>query len=376
MEFLTVIVLALAFSNSLGPTTTGLHHQANHPFNYVVVITMENQGLGDIINNPSAPFLNQLASSYALATNYTAVNHPSLPNYLSLVSGQDFASWSKADCSPSPGCSAGNASNLVDSLENRGLSWKAYMEDYPSNCGSHCSPGNCFLGDTGTGQYAARHDPFVYFDDIVNSTARCSRIVPANSGGNGGPDNLFLSDLASPSTASNFIWLTPNLCNDMHSSATCTNGCISDGNATCLKDGDSYLSSVIPQILSSNLFTHQKAALFVTFDEGNGYCPINGSSLDCVYTVWAGAVVKTNFQSTNQYNHYSFLKTLETGWNLPPLTSNDRNATPMMEFFAPHAQAHHGQGEHERLDDHGKPNVEDHQRHDSRGVCNCQHFSD
>src|SRR5207244_4684235 len=75
-------------------------------------------------------------------------------------------------------------------------------------------------------------------------------------------------------------------------------------------------------------------------------------------------------------NHYSFLKTLETGWNLPPLTSNDRNATPMMEFFAPHAQAHHGQGEHERLDDHGKPNVEDHQRHDSRGVCNCQHFSD
>ena len=376
MEFLTVIVLALAFSNSLGPTTTGLHDRANHPFNYVVVITMENQGLGDIINNPSAPFLNQLASSYALATNYTAVNHPSLPNYLSLVSGQDFASWSKADCSPSPGCSAGNASNLVDSLENRGLSWKAYMEDYPPNCGSHCSPGNCFLGDIGTGQYAARHDPFVYFDDIVNSTARCSRIVPANSGDNGGPDNLFLSDLASPSTASNFIWLTPNLCNDMHSSATCTNGCTSDGDATCLKDGDSYLSSVIPQILSSNLFTHQKAALFVTFDEGNGYCPINGSSLDCVYTVWAGAVVKTNFQSTNQYNHYSFLKTLETGWNLPPLTSNDRNATPMMEFFAPHAQAHHGQGEHERLDDHGKPNVEDHQRHDSRGVCNCQHFSD
>jgi hypothetical protein len=140
----------------------------------------------------------------------------------------------------------------------------------------------------------------------------------------------------------------------MHSSATCTNGCTSDGNATCLKDGDSYLSSVIPQILSSNLFTHQKAALFVTFDEGNGYCPINGSSLDCVYTVWAGPVVKTNFQSTNQYNHYSFLKTLETGWNLPPLTSNDRNATPMMEFFAPNA--HDGQGDHEGADgEHSKP---------------------
>lgn len=362
MEFLTVLVLALAFSNSLGSTTPGLHNQANHPFNYVVVIVMENQGFGDVINNPSAPFMNQLASSYALATNYTAVNHPSLPNYLSLVSGQDFASWSKADCNPSPGCGAGNASNIVDSLENRGLSWKAYMEDYPSNCGSYCSPGNCFLGDTGTGQYAARHDPFVYFDDIVNSTARCSRIVPANSGGRGGPDDLFLSDLASPSTSSNFMWLTPNLCNDIHDCPIST--------------GDTYLSKVVPNILNSSLFTHQKAALFITFDEGNGYCPINGSSLDCVYSVWAGPVVKTNFQSTNQYNHYSFLKTLETVWKLPPLTSNDSNATPMTEFFA--HPSHGGHGEHEQLGDrHGKANFEDHRDHDYRGVCNlCQRFSD
>ncbi len=310
MELLTVLVLALAFSNSLGSTTAGLHDLANHPFNYVVVIVMENQGFGDIINNPSALFMNQLASSYALATNYTAV------------------------------------SNLVDSLEHRGLSWKAYMEDYPVSCGSHCSPGNCFLGDVGTGNYTARHDPFVYFDDIVNSTARCSRIVPANSGGKGGPDDLFLSDLGSPSTASNLMWLTPNLCNDTHDCPVST--------------GDTYLSQVVPNILNSSLFTHQKAALFITFDEGNGYCPINGSSLDCVYALWAGPVVNTNFQSTNQYNHYSFLKTLETVWNLPPLTDNDRSATPMMEFFAVHA--HHGQAGHEGDDGElGSPNGEDHQ---------------
>src|SRR5207245_6201108 len=246
MEFLTVLVLALAFSNSLGSTTPGLHNQANHPFNYVVVIVMENQGFGDVINNPSAPFMNQLASSYALATNYTAVNHPSLPNYLSLVSGQDFASWSKGDCNPNPACSAGNASNIVDSLENRGLSWKAYMEDYPSSCGSHCSPGNCFLDNTGPGHYAARHNPFVYFDDIANSTARCSRIVPANSGGRGAPDDLFLSDLASPSTASNFMWLTPNLCNHMHDS------CSAPYNSNQIAQGDSYLSQVIPNILNSS----------------------------------------------------------------------------------------------------------------------------
>jgi acid phosphatase len=224
------------------------------------------------------------------------------------------------------------------------------MEDYPSSCGSHCSPGNCFLGDTGTGQYAARHDPFVYFDDIVNSTARCSRIVPSNSGGKGGPDDLFLSDLASPSTASNFMWLTPNLCNDMHDCS--------------VSAGDTYLSQVVPNILNSTLFTHQKAALFITFDEGNGYCPLNGSSRDCVYTVWAGSTVKTKFQSSNQYNHFSFLKTLETVWKLPPLTSNDRNAMPMTEFFASHD--HHEHGEHEASDDeHHRVNAEDHQQRES-----------
>jgi phosphatidylinositol-3-phosphatase len=159
------------------------------------------------------------------------------------------------------------------------------------------------------------------------------------------------------------MWLTPNLCNDMHD---CT-----------ITTGDNYLSQVVPNILNSALFTHQKAALFITFDEGNGYCPLNGTSSDCVYAVWAGPVVKTNFQSPKQYSHYSFLKTLETVWKLPAMTPNDRNATPMMEFFAPHAQAHRGQGEHERSDDHGKPNFEDHQRHESREVCNaCQRFSD
>jgi phosphatidylinositol-3-phosphatase len=363
MEFLTVLVLALAFSNSLGSTGVGDQSHANHPFNYVVVIVMENQGLGDIIHNPVTPFLNQLASSSSLATNYTAINHPSLPNYLSLVSGQDFGSWSKTDCNPSPGCTAGGAPNIVDSLENRGLSWKAYMEDYPSSCGSHCSPGNCFVGDTGTGQYAARHDPFVYFDDIVNSTSRCSRIVPANSSGRGAPDDLFLSDLASPSTASNLMWLTPNLCNDMHDCPSST--------------GDTYLSQVVPNILNSTLFTHQRAALFITFDEGNGFCPLNGSSEDCVYAVWAGPVVRTNFQSANHYSHYSFLKTLETNWRLPSLTSNDGSATPMTEFFVSHRD--NGHGEHDRSDnDHSGVNAEDHSVHESgKALCNnCLHFFD
>jgi phosphatidylinositol-3-phosphatase len=289
----------------------------SHAFNYIVTIIMENHDLNEIIGSSQAPFLNQLASSGSLATGYSAVNHPSLPNYLALVSGQDFGSWSTSDCPAGPGCNAGNATNIVDSLEANGLTWKAYMEDYPATCTNNCSPGNCYLGDGGiSGRYVVRHDPFVYFSDIVNSSARCSRIVPANSGGNGAPDDLFLADLQSPSNSSNFMWLTPNVCNDMHDCSIST--------------GDTYLSQLVPMILGSNLFTHQKAALFILFDEGNGD---HTSPSDYVYAVWAGPVAKTSFTSSIQYSHYSFLRTVEANWQLPPLTSNDQIATPMLEFF-------------------------------------------
>jgi phosphatidylinositol-3-phosphatase len=292
---------------------------------------MENHGLGDILGSSSAPYMNQLASTYGLALNYTAVNHPSLPNYLALVSGQEFYSWSAGDCGPSPSCSAGAAPNIVDSLESRGLSWKAYMENYPSGCGSQCSPGGCSLGDSGL--YAARHNPFVYFDNIANSTARCNRIVPANSTDNSNLDGALLSDLSSPSTSSNLMWLTPNLCNDMHDCSVST--------------GDTYLSEVVPKILDSNLFTHQKAALFITFDEGNA-----GYPNDYVYSVWAGRTVKASFESKLPYSHFSLLSTIEHVWHLRPLTTNDSTASPMTEFFQ--TSHHHGHNsDFESRDDHG-----------------------
>jgi len=358
LMFFTLLFIALSCSNPVAASQTFGHYDSSRPFNYVVVIVLENEGLANIINSSLAPYMTQLASTYGLAVNYTAIAHPSLPNYLALLSGQDFISWSTNDCNPSPGCFAGNATNLVDSLENHGLTWKAYMEDYPTSCGSQCSTGGCFMGDKGTGEYAARHDPFVYFSDIVNSTSRCSNIVPANSGGQGGPDNLFLSDLASPSTASNLMWLTPNLCDDMHDACTGPTNQTDNGEcgtaSQCVPQGDSYLEHLVPEILASNLFTHQKAALFITFDEGNGYCPLNGSSADCVPAIWAGPTVKMSFKSTTSFSHYSFLSTLESVWHLSPLTSNDAGAVAMTAFFVAHHN-HHEHHDHDRYrdrDDH------------------------
>src|SRR2546426_7164325 len=189
---------------------------------------------------------------------------------------------------------ASAAANIVDRLVPAGYTWKAYMEDMPSNCyGSN------------SGNYAVRHDPFVYYGDIANDATRCTRVVPAGSS-----DSALINDLGSTSTASNFMWLTPNTCNDIHSCPIDT--------------GDAYLADLVQRILSSPVFTTQRAALYITFDEGYG---------QPVYTVWAGRVVNPTYTSSVAYDHFSLLATIESNWNLPNLTTNDAGAAAMTEFF-------------------------------------------
>src|SRR3989454_6324516 len=179
--------------------------------------------------------------------------------------------------------------------------------------------------DTGYNEpYTPEHNPFVFFTDITSNPARCSNLVMANPTTCSVTDCVLINDLNS-AAAPNFMWLTPNNCNNMHG---VTGIC-----ATSIPLGDNYLSGLVPNILNSRTFTTQRSALFLVFDEGNGYCPLNGSSEDCVYAVWAGPGTKTSFVTSNLYNHYSFTKTVEVNWNLASLATNDASATPMAEFF-------------------------------------------
>jgi hypothetical protein len=199
------------------------------------------------------------------------------------------------------------------------------MEDYPTNCAfqnaTYCSSGNCYVGYGGvSGKYDNEHDPFVYYNDITNNAGRCARISPADSG-TGYPDDRFINDLSSTTTASNLMWLTPNLCDDGHDK------CPPLDNSTTQQN--LYLSELVPQILSSNIFTTQRAALFITYDEGQTIYPN-----DYVTSVWAGPVVKTQYKSSAQYTHYSLLKTIEANWALQPLNqTTDGQASSMSEFL-------------------------------------------
>jgi len=268
-------------------------------FDYLVIVFMENKNYGDIITNTAAaPYINRLASNNALAANYFDVsNNLSLPNYLGPITGQTYDSWSGCNKPPSscPGYTPITGPTIIDELESAGLTWKAYMESMPSNC---------YQNDFG--QYVARHNPFVYLSKIQDDPAECNRVLTTSAN----VSNL-VQDLGSTNTASNLMWLTPNLCNDMHNCSIST--------------GDTYLSRIVPEILNSYIFQTHTAALFVTWDEGSKSAHIPA--------IWAGPIAKNNYTSMVAYNHYSFLKTLEVAWHLSSLTSNDAKAFAMMDFF-------------------------------------------
>lgn len=266
--------------------------QAIPNFAHIVIIVEENHGTDSIIGNSKAPYINQLANNYALATNYFAAFHPSLPNYLALTSGTNAGITS--DCSPSANCEA-NVKNIADEIEASGRSWKAYEESMPAACTTHNS-----------GNYAVRHDPFVYYPDISGNSARCSQHVV--------PFSQLNSDIKNE-TLPDYVFITPNVCNDMHNCSVAT--------------GDKWLKEHVPQILRSNAFTKQNSLLAITWDEAE----TNNREGNKVPLILAGPSVKSHYVLGEQYSHYSLLKTIEQAWNLKTLTKNDAHATALTKFF-------------------------------------------
>jgi hypothetical protein len=256
--------------------------------NHVFVIVMENEPYSAIIGSSAAPYVNGLLRTGGLATNYYAVSHPSLPNYLSLTGGSTYGIAS--DCTT---CWV-SATNVADRVESAGKSWKAYEESMPSAC---------YVGDSYP--YMQKHDPFIYFNDIRTNTSRCqSHVVPYSQLG---------TDLLSASTTPSYAFITPNMCDDMHDCSVGT--------------GDSWLSQQVPQILASPAFTTQRSLLVLTWDEDDG-------GTNQVATVLLGNGITAGLSSSVTYNHYSTLRTVEDGLGLASLNTGDVTASSMSAFYA------------------------------------------
>jgi len=145
--------------------------------------------------------------------------------------------------------------------------------------------------------------------------------VSANSGPyHGPPDDLFLIDLNDLTAASNYMWLTPDNCDDMHGAPSCP--------PRSITTADNYAAQLIPRILNSSVSETHQAALFIIWDEAS-YCTTSSQ----IPAIWIGPIIKQGYLSNYHYNHYSYLKIIETLWTLPSLQTFDTTATPMTEFF-------------------------------------------
>jgi phosphatidylinositol-3-phosphatase len=323
------------------------------PIRHVFVLLLENQSYRVTFGEHSpAPYLAYtLTARGALLTHYYSIGHASLDNYVALISGQAPNEATQLDCptyadfKPSTarldahGQLSGSGcvypplvKTLPDQLEEAGLSWKGYMEDMgkdPARESATC--GHVLLGQPETtseasvaDQYAAKHDPFVYFHSIIDDPARCAAHVV----------NLerLPQDLASAATTANYSFITPNLCNDGHD-ARCVDG--RRGGLTAI---DAFLRQWVPLIERSPAF-RADGVLVITFDESDA-AGAEGSSACCgekplpgaryrpgisgpgggrVGAVALSRFVKPGTVSDVPYNHYALLRTVETIFGLPHL---------------------------------------------------------
>ena len=336
---------------------------------HVFVIVLENEGFDTTFGPQSkAPYLSQtLTKAGVLLTQYYGTGHASLDNYIAMISGQAATPETRNDCQTyadfvmtgltpdgqaiGHGCVYPDTiKTLPDQLNRVGKSWRAYMGDMGNDparesrtCGhpilntlDHTQSAEAPSPAVPPGdQYAARHNPFVYFHSIIDSPLCDQNVVSL--------DRL-TGDLKSEWTTPDFVFVTPNLCDDGHD-GPCVNG-----QPGGLVSADAFLQKWVPQIMASPAYKHD-GLIVITFDEGglaavrnpDGTFLINAPGLFCCNeqpgpnlapfpqsttigpftlafqsyggdrtgAVLLSPILKPGTVSNTPFNHFSLLKSLE-----------------------------------------------------------------
>ncbi|HXC78234.1 MAG TPA: alkaline phosphatase family protein [Candidatus Acidoferrum sp.] len=262
------IALAAATSAFVGATPSLAATSPPH----IMLIVMENEGYAQIIGNTQAPYINSLASTYTSATKWYGLQDSSIADYIALVSGTTGTH---------------SAPTVIGELASASISWKAYLEDMPSVC---------YTGK-GIGNYSKLHNPFVYFKSI-RTTALCNQVVPFSP--------AFASDLSN-NTAPDFMWVSPNECDDMNSKCSPLNNYI--------KQGDQWLQATIPTVLDSQWYA-AGGTIIITWDSAtkadqSGW---NTGSGGHVPTIVISAKSSGTFSLGG--NHYGTLRAIEEAYGI------------------------------------------------------------
>jgi hypothetical protein len=264
----------------------------------IFTILLENKNDESIIGSANAPYLNSLIPLGALATNYKDVAHPSLPNYLHMISGANqYPGIIDVDPTQFPYFPA-DQPNLGTQLEAANITWRSYQESMGTPCKL-----------SGAGKYAPKHDPFLYFkDQQMGANNLCANTNVDFS--------QFEADLAS--NQYRYMWITPNLDNDGHDP---TNDPV-----TGLRNADMWMSQLVPKILASDGFK-ANGILFITWDEDEGS---NNEKIPMI--ILSPRLKQVGMMSDADYTHASYLTTIEDLLGLPRLATVATKPS-MMEFF-------------------------------------------
>ncbi len=257
-------------------------------YDHVMWVFMENESLSSIIGAPDAPFANLLARRCGLATDYYAVGHPSLSNYLAATGGTTAGVSDDGE----PAAHPVSGQSIFSQVDSHHLTWRSYAESMPVDCDTVTS-----------GDYAARHNPAVYYTALRKACARYD--VPMGPISTGALHQaLYTGSLA------NFVFVTPNICDDAHSCP--------------VLHGDEWLARFMSMVFASSTYRRGHMVVFVVWDEGN--------LTNQVPAMVAAPSVPSGIRSSVPFNHYSLLQTAEQLLGLP-LLDNSRTAQSMVAAF-------------------------------------------
>ncbi len=262
--FFVTLVSTLCWAQSL----RGQH------FDRIIFVVFENT---DYTTALQQPFFHYLSQKGVLFSDMSALAHPSQGNYIALTSGD--LNGVKDDSTYDV-----NASNIIDLIEKRGLSWKVYAENYP---------GHCFSGSASHG-YVRKHNPFISYLDIQKSPTRCLNIVNADQ---------FSID-AKNGRLTQYIFYVPNIKNDGHD--------------TGASYADSWYRNQFGPYLADSQFMNN-TVLVSTFDESKSHFGNH------IYTSIVGSNIKPGVYSRH-LNIISLLKMVEDNWQLGSLGRQDLSA--------------------------------------------------
>ncbi|RUP42680.1 phosphoesterase family-domain-containing protein [Jimgerdemannia flammicorona] len=299
MKFSAILasVALLAAATSAAPQNGAPKYRPGKWFDRVFYIIFENTDYDVAVVNPVFKALADRPDA-RLLTNFRAVTHPSLPNYLAMIGGSDFGIHDDAIYNIT-------AKTIVDLMEKKGVSWKSYNEDYPKHKAGECYLAAWPVTDNGTEiphSYVRKHTPFLSFTNIQHNKERCSRILHSDS---------FVSDY-NHNRLPQYMYYVPQLMNDGH-----------DTNVTFVGE---YITKTFSHVFNDKKFL-KRTLVVVTFDESD-----NDKSNDTnqIYTLIFGGAVNTKKHGkvdNTLYDHYSVLATIEKNWGLGNLGRNDTRAT-------------------------------------------------